>query len=84
MDKLQRLSSVVTLLKKIIGAGIPATDSGYKETKRALDAWILNGEPFDTKIEFVRYGRVGHLSVYKNKSPTMLLKATEELKEQGA
>ena len=74
MDKFTRISHVVTLLKRLITAGIPSTDIGYKETKKALDFWILEGEPFQADIEFMRYGRVGHLEVFKDKSPTLLLK----------
>jgi hypothetical protein len=81
MDKGLRVSHTVTLLKKLIAVGIPQTDSGYLLTKKALDTWISDGEPLETQIEFARYGRVGHLSL-SDKSPTFVLKATEELKEQ--
>ena len=84
MDKLARVSHTVTLLKKLIAVGIPQTDSGYSLTKKALDKWISDGEPQESQIEFARYGRVGHLSLFADKSPTFVLKATEELKEQLA
>jgi len=82
MDKFTRVSHVVTLLKRLTTAGIPPTDSGYKETKKALDFWILEGEPFEADIEFMRYGRVGHLEVFKDKTPTLLLKVIPELKDE--
>ena len=82
MDKGLRVSHTVTLLKKLIGVGIPQTDSGYSLTKKALDKWISDGEPLETQIDFARYGRVGHLTLFTDKSPTFVLKATEELKEQ--
>lgn len=82
MDKLARVSHAVTLLKKLIAVGIPQIDSGYYLTKKALDKWISDGEPLETQIEFARYGRVGHLSLFSDKSPTFVLKATDELKEQ--
>lgn len=81
MDKSTRLSHTVTLLKKINDIGIPRTDTGYFMTKKALDKWISDGEPLEIQIDFARYGRVGHLSLFTNKSPTFVLKATEELKE---
>ena len=84
MDKLARVSHAVSLLKKLIKVGIPQTDPGYALTKKALDKWIADGEPIETQIEFARYGRVGHLSLFADKSPTFVLKATEELKEQLA
>lgn len=84
MDKSQRLSHTITLLKKLIAVGIPQTDLGYSLTKKALDKWISDGEPLETQIEFARYGRVGHLSLFADKSPTFVLKATEGLKEQLA
>jgi hypothetical protein len=82
MDKFTRVSHVVTLLKRLTTAGIPPTDIGYKETKKALDFWILEGEPFEADIEFMRYGRVGHLEVFKDKTPTLLLKVIPELKDE--
>lgn len=84
MDKLARVSHTVTLLKKLIAVGIPKTDPGYSLTKQALDKWISDGESIETQIDFARYGRVGHLSLFTDKSPTFVLKATEELKEQLA
>lgn len=82
MDKSIRLSHTVTLLKKLNDIGIPKTDTGYFMTKKALDKWISDGEPIETQIDFARYGRVGHLSLFADKSPSFVLKATEELKEQ--
>jgi len=84
MDKLARVSHTVTLLKKLIAVGIPQTDPGYSLTKKALDKWIADGEPLESQIQFARYGRVGHLSLFADKSPTFVLKATDELKEQLA
>ena len=84
MDKLSRVSHTVTLLKKLIAVGIPQTDSGYNLTKKALDKWISDGEPLESQIQFARYGRVGHLSLFSDKSPSFVLKATDELKEQIA
>ena len=80
----EKIAEVVTLLKKLIEAGIPSTDSGYFQTKKLMDAWIVGDQDLvDEKIEFMRYGRVGHLSMFQDsKSPVFILKATEELKEQ--
>ena len=84
-DKGERVAEVVTLLKKLIHVGIPTTDSGYKQAKALMDAWIVGDYDMEEKIEFMRYGRVGHLSMFvkKGKSPIFVLKATDELKEQG-
>lgn len=82
MDKAARLSHSVTLLKKLVSVGIPTTEYGYSFTKKALDKWISDGEAIEAQIEFVRYGRVGHLSLFVDTSPTFVLKATDELKEQ--
>jgi hypothetical protein len=84
MDKSIRLSHTITLLKKLIDIGIPRTDTGYFMTKKVLDKWISDGEPLETQIDFARHGRVGHLSLFADKSPTFVLKATDELKEQIA
>jgi hypothetical protein len=83
-DKGEKVGEVVTLLKKLISVGIPSTDSGYKQTKALMDAWILGEYDMEEKIEFMRYGRVGHLSMFvkEGKSPVFVLKATDELKEQ--
>ena len=83
MDKGERVSHTVTLLKKLIKVGIPQTDSGYSLIKKALDKWIADGEPLESQIEFARYGRVGHLSLFADKSPSFVLKATEELKRHA-
>jgi hypothetical protein len=82
----ERLAEVVTLLKKLINVGIPVTDPGYKQCKAIMDTWI-NDETTDNvkeEIHFMRYGRVGHLSLFSEsgKNPVFVLKATEELKAQ--
>jgi hypothetical protein len=81
-----RLMEVVTLLKKLIKVGIPATDPGYKQCKAIMDAWINDetGNEVKAEIQFMRYGRVGHLSLFSEsgKNPVFVLKATEELKAQ--
>ncbi len=77
---------VVTLLKKLINVGIPVTDPGYKQCKAIMDAWITDDTTDNVKeeIHFMRYGRVGHLSLFSEsgKNPVFVLKATEELKAQ--
>lgn len=81
----QKVAEVVDLLKKLAKAGIPATDSGYFQTKLLMDAWISSDKDLvDEKIEFMRYGRVGILSMFnqEGKNPVFVLKATDELKEQ--
>ncbi len=80
----EKVGEVVQLLKKLIEAGIPTTDSGYFQTKKLMDAWILGDQDLiDEKIEFMRYGRVGHLSMFQDsKNPIFVLKATDALKEQ--
>jgi hypothetical protein len=84
MDKAARLSHSVTLLKKLISVGIPTTEYGYSFTKKVLDKWISDGKAAEAQIEFVRYGRIGHLSLFVDTSPKFVLKATDELKEQVA
>jgi hypothetical protein len=91
-DKGERLREVVTLLKKLMQVGIPVTDPGYKQCKAIMDAWVIgdaSGNVYkDVKeeIHFMRYGRVGHLSLFcdSGKNPVFVLKATEELKESLA
>jgi hypothetical protein len=81
----EKVGEVVKLLKKLIEAGIPTTDSGYFQTKALMDSWIAGDKDLvDEKIEFMRYGRVGHLSMFNQdgKNPIFVLKATEALKEQ--
>jgi hypothetical protein len=82
----ERLAEVVTLLKKLINVGIPVTDPGYKQCKAIMDAWITDTTTDNVKeeIHFMRYGRVGHLSLFSEsgKNPVFVLKATEELKAQ--
>ena len=82
----ERLAEVVTLLKKLINVGIPVTDPGYKQCKAIMDAWINDETTTNNvkeEIHFMRYGRVGHLSLFSEsgKNPVFVLKATEELKE---
>jgi hypothetical protein len=91
-DKGERLREAVTLLKKLMQVGIPVTDPGYKQSKGILDAWItgdVSGNVYNDvkqEIHFMRYGRVGHLSLFceSGKNPVFVLKATEELKESLA
>jgi hypothetical protein len=81
----EKIAEVVDLLKKLAKAGIPSTDSGYFQTKKLMDAWIVGDKDLiDEKIEFMRYGRVGHLSMFnqEGKNPIFVLKATDALKEQ--
>lgn len=84
-ERAQKIAEVVDLLKKLAKAGIPSTDSGYFQTKMLMDSWIAGDKDLvDEKIEFMRYGRVGHLSMFNEdgKNPIFVLKATEALKEQ--
>ena len=80
----EKVAEVVKLLKKLAESGIPSTDSGYSQTKALMDSWILGDKDLvDEKIEFMRYGRVGHLSMFQgDKNSIFVLKATEALKEQ--
>jgi hypothetical protein len=80
----EKVAEVVKLLKKLVEAGIPTTDSGYFQTKALMDSWIAGDKDLvDEKIEFMRYGRVGHLSMFQGeKNSIFVLKATEALKEQ--
>ena len=82
----ERVKEAVTLLKKLQEVGIHTEDSGYKQTKNALDSWISDGAEITEKIEFMRYGRIGHLTLpyHSGNTPTLTLKATEQLKEQLA
>ena len=80
--KEERVKDTVKLLLQLKDIGIPSTDSGYLETKQHLDAWILDNEPRQVKIQFPRALRVGHLMLPRvaGRAPTFVLKATEELK----
>lgn len=81
----QKVAEVVHLLKKLLNAGIPSTDSGYYQAKMLMDTWLSSEvDLVDEKIEFMRYGRVGHLSMFNEsgKNPVFVLKATDALKEQ--
>ena len=81
----QKIAEVVDLLKKLIKSGIPSTDSGYYQTKMLMDSWLSSEiDLVDEKIEFMRYGRIGYLSMFNEsgKNPVFVLKATEALKEQ--
>jgi len=81
----QKVAEVVDLLKKLIKSGIPSTDSGYFQTKILMDTWLSSEiDLVEEKIEFMRYGRVGYLSMFNEsgKNPIFVLKATDALKEQ--
>ena len=80
----EKLDEIIPLLKKLNEIGIPSTDSGYKMTKALMDVWLKgNHDISNEEIHFMKYGRIGMLSMYskKGKRPSFVLKATEELKE---
>ena len=80
----ERVKDSIGVLRNLIDAGIPATDTGYIMTKQVLDAWIADGEPRIEKIPFPRAMRIGHLMLPRltGKKVTFVLKATDELKER--
>ncbi len=80
----ERIKDAIGVLRNLIDAGIPATDTGYIMTKQVLDAWIADGEPRTEKIPFPRAMRVGHLMLPRlaARKITFVLKATDELKER--
>ena len=80
--KEERVKDAVKLLMQLKEIGIPATDPGYLDTKQHLDAWIQDGDHREVKIPFPRALRVGHLMLPRatGRSPTFVLKATDELK----
>ena len=79
----EKLEEIIPLLKKLNEIGIPPTDAGYKTTKALMDAWLRGDHDIlNEEIHFMKYGRIGYLSMYSNyKKPSFVLKATEELKE---
>jgi hypothetical protein len=82
--KFERVQDSVEILKKLKGLGFNEVDSGYLGTKKALDAWIADGEAREEQIPFYRAGRVAHMSLPSKagRKPAYVLKATEELKEE--
>ena len=79
----EKLDEIIPLLKKLNEIGIPSTDAGYKTTKALMDSWLKGTHDIlNEEIHFMKYGRIGYLSMYSNyKKPSFVLKATEELKE---
>jgi len=79
----EKLDEIIPLLKKLNDIGIPSTDAGYKMTKALMDVWLRGDHDIlNEEIHFMKYGRIGYLSMYSNyKKPSFVLKATEELKE---
>ncbi len=61
--KAERLSETITILKKLQEVGIPETDPGYKEVKAAMTNWVQTGEPASLKVDFLRHGRRGELTL---------------------
>ena len=80
----ERVIEAIGVLKNLIDVGLSQSDNGYIMTKRALDAWIVDGEDRTEKIPFHRAMRVGHLTLPRlaSKKVTFVLKATDELKER--
>ncbi len=78
----ERVKDAVKVLLKLKEIGIPTADSGYIDTKKALDEWIADGEPREVKIPFPRALRVGQLMLPRiaGREPTFVLRATEELR----
>lgn len=80
----ERVKDSIGVLRNLLDAGIPATDTGYVMTKQVLDAWIADGEPRTEKIPFPRAMRIGHLMLPRlaARKIQFVLKATDELKER--
>ena len=55
--KESRVSETVTILKKLLDVGIPATDAGYKLIKTHMSKWVHDGEALSTTVPLMRYGR---------------------------
>lgn len=79
----ERVKDAIGVLRNLLDAGIPASDTGYRLTKQVLDSWILDGEARTEKIPFPQAMRIGHLMLPRlaNRKVTFVLKATEELLE---
>jgi hypothetical protein len=83
-DKGEKVKEVVTLLKKLIKVGIPTTDPGYKIAKACMDSWIKEDKDVHEEIPFMRYGRMGHLSLYseEGKAAQFVLKVLDSAKDE--
>jgi len=58
-SKSDRVAEAVDILTKLKQVGIPASEPGYKITKKALDDWIATGVAARIEAPFMRYGRTG-------------------------
>jgi hypothetical protein len=83
-EKFQRIQEAVELLKNLQAVGISSHDSGYLAVKVKIDKWIVDGEAWNGRIDIPRYGRYAEmiLPTRADRKCTMVLRATEELKQQ--
>lgn len=82
--KLQRVQDAVELLRNLQSVGIPDHDAGYLAIKAQIDQWVTHGLPWSGKIDLLRFGRYADIILPSraDRKCTMVLRATEELKEQ--
>ena len=82
--KFQRVQDAVELLQNLKSVGIPDHDAGYLAIKAQLDEWVQHGLPWSGKIDLLRFGRYADIILPSraDRKCTMILRATEELKQQ--
>jgi len=75
--KEERVSEGMTIIRKLLGIGVEATNPGFTTVKTAVSTWIADGKPITlSKIEFGRLDRVGELVLphRHGAEPTLSLK----------
>ena len=63
--KEERLKESISLLKQILGLGIPETEPAYVQIKNYLSEWVKSEDKQikEYNIEYVRYGRKATLTL---------------------
>jgi hypothetical protein len=60
-----RLKETVTILKDILGLGIPLASPEVQELKGHLDAYVKDGTAWQGSISFERFGRIAEVTIPK-------------------
>lgn len=75
--KEERVNEGMTIIRKLLGVGVEATNPGFVAVKQAVSTWISDGRPATlSQIQFGRLDRVGELVLPRRRGaePTLVLK----------
>lgn len=73
----ERVAEGMTIIRKLLGVGVEATNPGFVAVKAAVSTWITDGKPITlSQIQFGRLDRVGELVLPRRHGaePTLALK----------